>query len=64
MILLQCLYVIITITQKNKMKITLTSKKMPSFTGFWTKWIATSGKVKVEARTAHKALTEIIKLIK
>lgn len=55
---------IITITQKNKMKITLTSKKMPSFTGFWTKWIATSGKVKVEARTAHKALTEIIKLIK
>ncbi len=43
------------------MKITLTSKKMP---GFWTKWIATSGKIKVEARTAHKALTEIIKLIK
>ena len=48
----------------NTMKITLTSKQIPSFTGFWTKWTATSGKVKVEARTAHKALSEIKKLIK
>lgn len=43
-------------------KITLTKVKVPSFTGFWTKWVAKRGKHTVEARTAHKALTEILKI--
>ena len=43
-------------------KIVITSQKVPSFTGFWTKWTAKKGKHTVEARTAHKALTEILKI--
>ena len=43
-------------------KIVITSQKVPSFTGFWTKWIAKKDKHTVEARTAHKALTEILKI--
>ena len=43
-------------------QIVLESEEVPSFTGFWTKWIAKKGKHTVEARTAHKALTEILKI--